>query len=453
MQQTWHLQICIYIYIEIWRGETLHTHSLGAMDMCTAPSAQMQRTVVCVGVRSMWRKRCLCLAVTLFCHMTIKDTTVMQTPRSQSIGAENTVQARSAQRLNMFSICCPIRLFLCKHGINPCWACRIFLHRLVRWRLTGCQGGAPGTCAAGRVGVTCAECPVGSFTSGDGTCSECAEGNLSLWMPLGPYELWTRSFWLCDFIHCPYEVCRLGMVWQNPKSFSDRWLVDHVRKHREIFCKFGFHQAAYIPTWTNWESVKHPRIGGGVVLLLSIFPAYTVLTEPYSPKIGATGVAWSLLGLIVEIAQNLQVVSTAPTSWPPLMLGITNAVGGLSSSLSGLGGFACIGHAGAVTMYSCQVLIFPAVIGTLAALAFVFRFHFAGVLVHFCNVAIQFDSEAVITHNIPIEQHRPHMWFSQNVVIWCSLSGPIGHVIIRHIASALLGSILAINSPKRALCV
>ena len=173
--------------------------------------------------------------------------------------------------------------------------------------------------------------------------------------------------------------------------------MDHVRKHREIFCKFGFHQAAYIPTWTNWESVKHPRIGGGVVLLLSIFPAYAVLTEPYSPKIGATGVAWSLLGLIVEIAQNLQVVSTAPTSWPPLMLGITNAVGGLSSSLSGLGGFACIGHAGAVTMYSCQVLIFPAVIGTLAALAFVFRFHFAGVLVHFCNVAIQFDSEAVIT--------------------------------------------------------
>eukprot|EP00435_Cladocopium_sp_Y103_P061889 s217_g23.t1 len=151
-----------------------------------------------------------------------------------------------------------------------------------------CPGGAPGTCSAGRVGVTCAECPVGSFAWGDGTCSPCAEWNLSLWM-----------------------------------------------------------------------------MGGGVVLLLCIFPAYAVLTEPYSPKIGVTGVAWSLLGLIIEIAQNLQVVSTAPTSWPPLMVGITSSVNGLSSSLSGLRGLACIGHAGVVTMYACQVLIFPAVIGIL----------------------------------------------------------------------------------------
>ena len=34
------------------------------------------------------------LAVTLFAHMTTKDTTVMQMPRSQSIGAGNIVQAR-----------------------------------------------------------------------------------------------------------------------------------------------------------------------------------------------------------------------------------------------------------------------------------------------------------------------------------------------------------------------
>ena len=115
------------------------------------------------------------------------------------------------------------------------------------------------------------------------------------------------------------------------------------------------------------------------MLLLCVFPAYARLTEPYSPKIGATGVAWSLLGLTVEMAQNLQVVSTAPTSWPPLMVGITSSVNGLSSSLSGLGGFACIGYAGVVTMYGCQVLIFPAVIGTLAALTVVFRSHFTGV--------------------------------------------------------------------------
>ncbi|CAL1137727.1 unnamed protein product [Cladocopium goreaui] len=149
-----------------------------------------------------------------------------------------------------------------------------------------CPGGAPGTCSAGRIGVTCAECPAGSFAWGDGTCSACAEGNISLWM-----------------------------------------------------------------------------ISGGVVLLLCVFPAYARLTGPYSPKIGATGVAWSLLGLTVEIAQNLQVVSTAPTSWPPLMVRITSSVSGLSSSLSGLGGFACIGHAGVVMMYAGQVLIFPAVIG------------------------------------------------------------------------------------------
>ena len=107
-------------------------------------------------------------------------------------------------------------------------------------------------------------------------------------------------------------------------------------------------------------------MGGGVMLLLGIFPAYAVLTEPYSPKIGVTGVAGALLGLTVEVAQNLQVVSTAPTSWPPLMVGITTSLNGLSSSLSGLGGLACIGNAGVVATYACQVLIFPAVIGALA---------------------------------------------------------------------------------------
>ena len=143
--------------------------------------------------------------------------------------------------------------------------------------------------------------------------------------------------------------------------------------------KFQVRISSISLTWPDEvESAKHPRISGGVVLLLCVFPAYARLTGPYSPKIGATGVAWSLLGLTVEIAQNLQVVSTAPTSWPPLMVRITSSVSGLSSSLSGLGGFACIGHAGVVMMYAGQVLIFPAVIGTLAALAVVFRSHFTG---------------------------------------------------------------------------
>ena len=113
-----------------------------------------------------------------------------------------------------------------------------------------------------------------------------------------------------------------------------------------------------------------------MVLLLGIFPAYAVQTEPYSAKIGVAGIAASVLGLIVETAQNLQVVITAPTSWPPLMVGITSSMSGLNASLSGLAGFACVAHAGVVTMYACQVLVFPAVIGTVALL---FRFCLAGV--------------------------------------------------------------------------
>ena len=47
------------------------------------------------------------------------------------------------------------------------------------------------------------------------------------------------------------ELCWFGMAWQNPESFSDSWLMDHVRKHSEIICKFGFHQSAYILTWPD----------------------------------------------------------------------------------------------------------------------------------------------------------------------------------------------------------
>ena len=168
---------------------------------------------------------------------------------------------------------------------------------------------------------------------------------------------------------------------------------------------------------------------------MCIFPAYAALTVPYSPKIGATGVAYSLLGLTVEIAQNLQVVSTAPTSWPPLMVGITSAVSGLSSSLSGLGGFACIGHADVVTMYACQVLVFPAVIGTLAPLAVCLS-----VSLRLCRcfsirfAQLEFDSYAGIIHNMSIEQH--------SIAHRCDIQKNAGHIRrgdikIKHIGFSL----------------
>ena len=116
----------------------------------------------------------------------------MQTPRSHSIGAENIVQARcvlcfcqsvfffpSVQSLDvpMLNI-----LDIATSDSSDHYSAGCGLADLA----DRCQGGVPGTCSAGRIGVTCGECPVGSFAWGDGACSPCAEGNLSLWMSLGP---------------------------------------------------------------------------------------------------------------------------------------------------------------------------------------------------------------------------------------------------------------------------
>ena len=44
---------------------------------------------------------------------------------------------------------------------------------------------------------------------------------------------------------------------------------------------------------------------GGIVLLMCIFPAYALLTGPYTAKTRIAGVLGSVVGLIANLAQNL----------------------------------------------------------------------------------------------------------------------------------------------------
>lgn len=112
---------------------------------------------------------------------------------------------------------------------------------------------------------------------------------------------------------------------------------------------------------------KVPRIGGGLVFLASVFPAYHFLTKPYSAKTWIAHVTVSLLGLLVNVGQNLVVVSSAPTTWPQIMLTLVSTTSILTLNLEPFG-LGCVIPTGAVSHYFCHVLVFPAVIGTLAQL-------------------------------------------------------------------------------------
>eukprot|EP00435_Cladocopium_sp_Y103_P010800 s2959_g2.t2 len=149
-----------------------------------------------------------------------------------------------------------------------------------------CPGGSPGSCSDGRVGLTCGECPRGTFASLRGHCAHCAEGSQAL-----------------------------------------------------------------------------STIGGGVLFFLGIFPAYVLLTQPYSSKTQLGGLTASILGLVANLAQNLLVISTAPTSWPALMLGMTNVLNVMTLNPELLS-VACVGL-DAVTLYFMRALVFPAVVGIL----------------------------------------------------------------------------------------
>lgn len=114
-------------------------------------------------------------------------------------------------------------------------------------------------------------------------------------------------------------------------------------------------------------SWKVLRIGGGLVFLASIFPAYHFLTKPYAAKTRVSNVTVSLVGLVVNVGQNLVVVSTAPTTWPQIMLTFVSTASFLTLNLEPVG-LGCMIPTGAVSHYSCRVLMFPAVISTLAQL-------------------------------------------------------------------------------------
>lgn len=105
-------------------------------------------------------------------------------------------------------------------------------------------------------------------------------------------------------------------------------------------------------------------IGVGILLFLGIFPAYVSLTQPYSPKTQLGGITASILGLLVNLVQNLLVISTAPTSWPALMLGMTNVLNVMTLNPELLG-VPCVGLLDVVTVYFLRALVFPAMVGIL----------------------------------------------------------------------------------------
>lgn len=133
-------------------------------------------------------------------------------------------------------------------------------------------------------------------------------------------------------------------------------------------CPAGSYASSLGPCWpcqkhtaTLWLTV------GGVVLLPGMFLAYHVLTKPYTAKNEASGIVGCLLGLFAETVQNLLVISAAPTTWPPVMMGMATYAGVATLNLEALG-LACvgsIGNIGVVGRYFCQTLVFPSMVGIL----------------------------------------------------------------------------------------
>ena len=104
------------------------------------------------------------------------------------------------------------------------------------------------------------------------------------------------------------------------------------------------------------------------MLLPGIFLAYNALSKPYAAKNQVSGVVGCLLGLFVETVQNLLVISSAPTTWPPVMVGMATYASVATLNLEALG-LACIssmGNIGVVARYFCQTLVFPSMVGNLA---------------------------------------------------------------------------------------
>jgi len=102
--------------------------------------------------------------------------------------------------------------------------------------------------------------------------------------------------------------------------------------------------------------------------LPGMFLAYHLLTKPYTAKNEGSGVVGCLLGLFVETVQNLLVISAAPTTWPPVMIGMATYASVVTLNLEALG-LACIGsmgNTGVVARYFCQTLVFPSMVGHLA---------------------------------------------------------------------------------------
>lgn len=190
-------------------------------------------------------------------------------------------------------------------------------------------------------------------------------------------------------------------------------------------CPAGTFASSLGPCWRCREHTAALwLIVGGVVLLPGMFLAYHLLTKPYTAKNEVSGVVGCLLGLFVETVQNLLVISAAPTTWPPVMIGMATYASVVTLNLEAPG-LACIGsmgNTGVVARYFCQTLVFPSMVGILL-LTFGFTRLLPRVTRGFCNCApramVCYDRLARIFH-IPPVPPTAYSW------TWCGTVCVIG---------------------------
>jgi len=104
-------------------------------------------------------------------------------------------------------------------------------------------------------------------------------------------------------------------------------------------------------------------IVGGLLFCAGIFPAYFALSQPYRAKMDVRGIMGAILGVMANVIQNLIVISTAPTTWPNLMLSASSTFGVLTLNLEVVG-IGCLGLGGPQS-FIFQALIFPGIMSVI----------------------------------------------------------------------------------------
>lgn len=92
------------------------------------------------------------------------------------------------------------------------------------------------------------------------------------------------------------------------------------------------------------------------------------LTRGYHPVMETSGVVACTVGMAFSMAQNLAVISAAPTAWPGLLLDTVAALRILTLNIESLGVACPFPDAfGTDQLYLCQALAFPVILCLLLA--------------------------------------------------------------------------------------